>query len=150
MINKLKARGILFLILYAGRCDSEWCVVIHVSRDSLAMLLYSRLFEWLVRALNENIEKNKKSPNREEGEEVFIGVLDIYGFECFESNSFEQFCINYANEKVRLSVLCRSRFMLTLLVRAIAPTTVQPTHLQVRATRVYQGGARLVLHRFQR
>lgn len=65
------------------------------------MLLYSRLFDWLVRALNENIEKNKKTTTlKEGGEEVFIGVLDIYGFESFDVNSFEQFCINYANEKV--------------------------------------------------
>jgi myosin-5 len=71
------------------------------ARDSLAMLLYSRMFDWLVVALNENIEKNKKASTLKEGEqEVFIGVLDIYGFESFEVNSFEQFCINYANEKV--------------------------------------------------
>jgi len=66
-------------------------------RDALAMLLYSRLFDWLVAALNENLQSNKKPGC---SDQVFISVLDIYGFESFEVNSFEQFCINYANEKV--------------------------------------------------
>lgn len=64
------------------------------------MLLYSRLFDWLVSAVNENLQKSKKAGST--GDEAFIGVLDIYGFESFDTNSFEQFCINYANEKVKM------------------------------------------------
>ncbi|EGG16236.1 myosin [Cavenderia fasciculata] len=64
------------------------------ARDSLAMYLYSRLFDWIVLRINNSINKVK-------GDNVFIGILDIYGFESFESNSFEQFTINYANEKLQ-------------------------------------------------
>lgn len=68
-----------------------------VARDSVAKFIYSTLFDWLV----ENI--NTVLCNPEVGDQVqsFIGVLDIYGFEHFEKNSFEQFCINYANEKLQ-------------------------------------------------
>eukprot|EP00026_Physarum_polycephalum_P000139 Phypoly_transcript_00139.p1 GENE.Phypoly_transcript_00139~~Phypoly_transcript_00139.p1 ORF type:complete len:2086 (+),score=546.87 Phypoly_transcript_00139:143-6400(+) len=64
------------------------------ARDSLAMLLYSQLFEFLVAQIN-NALVTKKKPKS------FIGILDIYGFECFEKNGFEQFCINFANEKLQ-------------------------------------------------
>ncbi|KAF2071722.1 hypothetical protein CYY_006967 [Polysphondylium violaceum] len=64
------------------------------ARDSLSMFLYSRLFDWLVYRINLSIFKNKK-------DYLFIGILDIYGFESFEKNSFEQFTINYANEKLQ-------------------------------------------------
>eukprot|EP01132_Coremiostelium_polycephalum_P006082 gene6082-7579_t len=63
------------------------------ARDALAKALYSRLFDWLVRKLNQSIEVKNKGP--------VIGVLDIYGFEIFENNSFEQFCINYVNETLQ-------------------------------------------------
>lgn len=63
------------------------------ARDAIAMLLYSRLFDWLVKRINENIYTPKF--------DHFIGILDIYGFESFKTNSFEQFCINYANEKLQ-------------------------------------------------
>ncbi|XP_067650513.1 unconventional myosin-XIX-like isoform X2 [Haliotis asinina] len=62
-------------------------------RDCLAMLLYSRLFDWLVDFLNQQIKS--------EGHSSMIGLLDIYGFETFDINSLEQLCINYANEKLQ-------------------------------------------------
>lgn len=67
-----------------------------VSRDSIAKYIYSSLFNWLCDSINEDLS----TPNPTDVKS-FIGVLDIYGFEHFEENSFEQFCINYANEKLQ-------------------------------------------------
>ncbi|XP_076051644.1 dilute class unconventional myosin isoform X10 [Oratosquilla oratoria] len=64
------------------------------SRDALAKHIYAKLFDWIVTQINKCFSAKSK-PYR------FIGVLDIYGFETFEINSFEQFCINYANEKLQ-------------------------------------------------
>ena len=64
------------------------------SRDALAKALYARLFDWLVEKINTSIGQDPSSRG-------FIGVLDIYGFESFKLNSFEQFCINLANEKLQ-------------------------------------------------
>ncbi|KAG8180741.1 hypothetical protein JTE90_004696 [Oedothorax gibbosus] len=64
------------------------------ARDALAKHIYSQLFEWIVRQINKSLASSHKIHK-------FIGVLDIYGFETFEINSFEQFCINYANEKLQ-------------------------------------------------
>ncbi len=64
------------------------------SRDALAKALYARLFDWLVDKINASI-------GQDSGACGFIGVLDIYGFESFKVNSFEQFCINLANEKLQ-------------------------------------------------
>jgi myosin-1 len=62
--------------------------------------VYDRLFTWIVgkvnAALNVQGENGKKAYMG-----TVIGVLDIYGFEIFEANSFEQFCINYCNEKLQ-------------------------------------------------
>lgn len=63
-------------------------------RDALAKSIYSSLFLWLVKELNRTI-------SRAQNKWGFIGVLDIYGFEKFEWNTFEQLCINYANEKLQ-------------------------------------------------
>uniref|UniRef100_A0A8C3GAH8 Osteoclast-stimulating factor 1 n=1 Tax=Cyclopterus lumpus TaxID=8103 RepID=A0A8C3GAH8_CYCLU len=63
------------------------------TRDALAKALYARLFNYLVEAINKAIQK----PH----EEFSIGVLDIYGFEIFQKNGFEQFCINFVNEKLQ-------------------------------------------------
>lgn len=56
--------------------------------------MYSQLFNWIVSQINKCLKCNGKMHS-------FIGVLDIYGFETFKINSFEQFCINYANEKLQ-------------------------------------------------
>ncbi|XP_071452238.1 unconventional myosin-Va isoform X1 [Hetaerina americana] len=64
------------------------------ARDALAKHVYACLFNWIVQVVNKTLESTIKTHK-------FIGVLDIYGFETFEINSFEQFCINYANEKLQ-------------------------------------------------
>nr|XP_034972859.1 unconventional myosin-IXb isoform X6 [Zootoca vivipara] len=69
------------------------------ARDSMAKSLYSALFDWIVLRINHAL-LNKK--DMEESVVCFsIGVLDIFGFEDFNTNSFEQFCINYANEQLQ-------------------------------------------------
>jgi myosin-5 len=65
------------------------------SRDSIAKFVYSMLFDWIVKIVNRKLDEGVSNASR------FIGVLDIYGFEHFHKNSFEQFCINYANEKLQ-------------------------------------------------
>ncbi|KAK6628369.1 hypothetical protein RUM43_002181 [Polyplax serrata] len=63
------------------------------ARDALAKALYSNLFDHIVRSINKSIPFQASS--------YYIGVLDIAGFEYFTVNSFEQFCINYCNEKLQ-------------------------------------------------
>uniref|UniRef100_A0A665V597 Unconventional myosin-Ib n=1 Tax=Echeneis naucrates TaxID=173247 RepID=A0A665V597_ECHNA len=70
----------------------------YYARDALAKNLYSRLFSWLVTRINESI---KVSDAQAKTRHKVMGVLDIYGFEIFEDNSFEQFIINYCNEKLQ-------------------------------------------------
>jgi len=65
------------------------------ARDALAKAIYSRMFNHVVMRINESIEAKAK------GKVNFIGVLDIFGFEVFQNNSFEQLCINYANETLQ-------------------------------------------------
>ncbi|XP_039848780.1 myosin-17-like isoform X10 [Panicum virgatum] len=65
-----------------------------ISRDGLAKQIYSRLFDWLVNRINASIGQDPNSNK-------LIGVLDIYGFESFKTNSFEQLCINFTNEKLQ-------------------------------------------------
>ncbi|MEE6490429.1 hypothetical protein FKM82_015875 [Ascaphus truei] len=67
----------------------------YYARDALAKNMYSRLFTWLVNRINESIKAQSKVRKK------VMGVLDIYGFEIFEENSFEQFIINYCNEKLQ-------------------------------------------------
>lgn len=64
------------------------------ARDALAKHIYAKIFDYIVQVINQNLVTDDK-------QDAFIGVLDIYGFETFETNSFEQFCINYANEKLQ-------------------------------------------------
>ncbi|XP_054905098.1 unconventional myosin-Ih [Poeciliopsis prolifica] len=64
-------------------------------RDALAKAIYGQTFTWLVNRINESME------NKDSLRKTVIGLLDIYGFEVFYVNSFEQFCINYCNEKLQ-------------------------------------------------
>ncbi|XP_057588206.1 unconventional myosin-Ig isoform X2 [Hippopotamus amphibius kiboko] len=70
------------------------------ARDACAKAVYQRLFEWVVDRINHVMEPRDRDPRRD-GKDTVIGVLDIYGFEVFPVNSFEQFCINYCNEKLQ-------------------------------------------------
>ncbi|KAI3764162.1 hypothetical protein L2E82_14165 [Cichorium intybus] len=65
------------------------------TRDALAKSIYSCLFDWLVEQINKSLAVGKRRTGRS------ISILDIYGFESFDVNSFEQFCINYANERLQ-------------------------------------------------
>ncbi|KAK9470285.1 P-loop containing nucleoside triphosphate hydrolase protein [Dipodascopsis tothii] len=82
-----------------GRRGSVYEVPLNVTqaravRDALAKGIYSNLFDWIVERVNVSM--------RTRGEkDKTIGILDIYGFEIFENNSFEQICINYVNEKLQ-------------------------------------------------
>eukprot|EP00118_Oscarella_pearsei_P013163 m.102222 g.102222 ORF g.102222 m.102222 type:complete len:1858 (+) comp37156_c0_seq6:100-5673(+) len=63
------------------------------SRDSMAMALYATVFRWILKKINSRIRGQESF--------LFIGVLDIFGFENFQINRFEQFNINFANEKLQ-------------------------------------------------
>ncbi|XP_068670116.1 unconventional myosin-Ib-like isoform X7 [Montipora foliosa] len=67
----------------------------YYARDALSKATYRRMFSWLIQRINDSIRVKKK------GKRKVIGVLDIYGFEIFKTNSFEQFIINYCNEKLQ-------------------------------------------------
>ena len=76
--------------------EFEWILKVYEAsnaRDALAKAIYSRLFDFVVQRINENIPFQSSSH--------YVGVLDIAGFEYFTINSFEQFCINYCNEKLQ-------------------------------------------------
>ncbi|XP_041328621.1 unconventional myosin-Ia [Pyrgilauda ruficollis] len=67
----------------------------YYGRDALAKNIYSRLFDWLVNRINSSIQVKSDKQRK------VMGVLDIYGFEIFQDNGFEQFIINYCNEKLQ-------------------------------------------------
>ncbi|CAH9146684.1 unnamed protein product [Cuscuta epithymum] len=92
LVTSLCTRSIQTLegiIIKALDCDAA-----AAGRDVLAKTIYAQLFDWLVEKINRSVGQDHKS-------RIKIGVLDIYGFECFVHNSFEQFCINFANEKLQ-------------------------------------------------
>ncbi|KAL9252357.1 Myosin-1-like protein [Drosera capensis] len=65
------------------------------ARDALAKFIHASLFDWLVEQINKSFGASKRRTGRS------ISILDMYGFESFQKNSFEQFCINYANERLQ-------------------------------------------------
>lgn len=108
-------------LLQSGReviCQPLTKLKAEYSRDAMLKYVYECLFSWLVALINLSLKAKEsfglddqtqsaipKSPSAKKSildaqnqEPQFIGVLDIYGFENFKTNSFEQFCINYANE----------------------------------------------------
>lgn len=65
------------------------------NRDSCSRNLFNGLFRWIVARIN------KQSSATETSTTTWIGILDVFGFEIFKHNSFEQFCINFANERLQ-------------------------------------------------
>lgn len=76
---------------FANKAQSVDQVIYSIS--ALSRSIYSRCFSWLIDRVNKTLGCQSK--------EIFIGVLDIAGFEIRENNSFEQLCVNYANEKLQ-------------------------------------------------
>mmetsp|Transcript_28371 Transcript_28371/g.69116 ORF Transcript_28371/g.69116 Transcript_28371/m.69116 type:complete len:1017 (+) Transcript_28371:228-3278(+) len=75
----------------------------YYTRDALAKVIYSRLFDWVVNRVNASLDLSHQTgaSKVDQKQAAKIGVLDIYGFEIFQTNSFEQFCINFVNEKLQ-------------------------------------------------
>ncbi|XP_043931443.1 myosin-IIIb [Protopterus annectens] len=68
-------------------------------RDAMSKALYGRLFSWIVNRINTLLQPDKNICNAENV--LNVGILDIFGFENFKKNSFEQLCINIANEQIQ-------------------------------------------------
>ncbi len=64
------------------------------TRHALAKFIYGNMFDWIVQQVNKAMVKPS-------GKAVSIGILDIFGFEIFQHNSFEQLCINFTNEMLQ-------------------------------------------------
>ncbi|KGN59875.1 myosin-2 [Cucumis sativus] len=75
------------------------------ARDALAKFIYASLFDWVVEQINKSLKPRTEHSGRS------INILDFYGFESFKKNGFEQFCINYANERLQQH-FCRHVFKL--------------------------------------
>ncbi|RUS79659.1 hypothetical protein EGW08_012582, partial [Elysia chlorotica] len=105
-ISELLKVGIklkLFYLLTYLFTISTYCLQVclkhaNATRDAMAKCIYGALFDWIVLKVNQALLA-KKHDSEHEGDS--IGVLDIFGFEDFGRNSFEQFCINYANEHLQ-------------------------------------------------
>ncbi|XP_027379484.1 myosin-IIIb-like [Bos indicus x Bos taurus] len=68
-------------------------------RDAMSKGLYGRLFSWIVNRINTLLQPDKNICTADDG--MNVGILDIFGFENFQRNSFEQLCINIANEQIQ-------------------------------------------------
>ncbi|KAL1520554.1 hypothetical protein AB1Y20_022130 [Prymnesium parvum] len=76
------------------------------TRDGVCKAIYVRLFDWVVSKINEALrgggkEGGDEKASSQDATRGWIGMLDVFGFEVFETNSLEQLCINYANEKLQ-------------------------------------------------
>ncbi len=71
------------------------------ARDALAKHVYGRMFGWLIERINASLYTGQNMTSQ-----AVIGVLDIFGFERFDVNRFEQLCINYTNEKLQQVCCC--------------------------------------------
>ena len=74
----------------------------HNSRDAISKAIYAKMFDWIIKKINLAIANTEKEKLIKDKDKILkIGILDIFGFEIFEVNSFEQLCINYANERLQ-------------------------------------------------
>jgi myosin heavy subunit len=71
-----------------------------LARDAMTKMVYSQCFDWLIVKINLSLASDSPAEGSDPASETHIRVLDIFGFETFETNSFEQICINYCNEKL--------------------------------------------------
>ncbi|GCB64824.1 hypothetical protein scyTo_0007589 [Scyliorhinus torazame] len=98
--DKANFKAVMDAMKVIGFSEEEIDAIYKILATILHLAIYERLFCWIVNRINGVIEVKDYDP-RIHGKNTVIGVLDIYGFEIFESNSFEQFCINYCNEKLQ-------------------------------------------------
>ena len=84
-------------IIYVARTHAQ----VLDARDALAKAIYASVFDWIVSQINVAWAAGCGATSAKQGSALTLNVLDIFGFECFQTNSFEQFCINYCNEKLQ-------------------------------------------------
>ena len=92
-------KGICLRLITAGTdvmLKPETCEKANQGRDAFSKALYSKLFDHIVKCVNSALRLKQSTVTMQ------VSVLDIFGFEVFQKNHFEQFCINYANEKLQL------------------------------------------------
>jgi myosin heavy subunit len=88
------------------KAGSDWIVspvspaVAEAVRDGMAKAMYQRVFNWMVMRINANLAILQIEDGLSKAR-FFIGILDIFGFEMFDTNSLEQLCINFTNEKLQ-------------------------------------------------
>eukprot|EP00966_Prymnesium_polylepis_P325623 7381597-Prymnesium_polylepis.1 len=92
-------------VVHSPRSKSEYHIALDLTsangqRDALVKHIYTMMFNLLIARINMNIETDREFHK-------FIGLLDVFGFEVFQTNSFEQLCINYANERLHNFFLMR-------------------------------------------
>eukprot|EP00667_Euglena_gracilis_P000321 EG_transcript_321 len=96
-------------------------------RDALSKGLYERVFQYMVDKMNAVLDKEDECP-----ETQWIGLLDIFGFENFAKNSFEQLCINFANEQLQnhYNTCVFNRDMVEYEAEGIETTSIDPPNNQ--------------------